>query len=164
MSSGGSLLDRRKAIAHKLINAQNHIKNHMKLSTGFNKSSDYPSTLGAGMGGSRLGRPRKTTTIDGGKRNGWKAFTHDLGRSIKSIGYDLSKPLGKAVRNVGTQAIQVGEKKASEKLAGMGRIKTPRVKSQKMEARGILVKSLMNSKGMTLPQASKYIKEHNLKY
>jgi hypothetical protein len=146
--------------------------------------------------------------ITGGKRNAFKQFTHDIGRSIKSIGYDLGNDLNKSVRKVGTKAIDVGTDIAISKLnaaqkinnkTGKGRgyglreikkpfmreytrdhqvepyskitglvagarIKKPRIKSQKMEARGQLLAKIMNERNMTLGQASKFIKESNMQY
>lgn len=59
-----------------------------------------------------------------------------------------------------TEAIEMDRTKQ-----GGGRVKKvkrTRVQGERMKKRGALIKKLMKEKGMTLPQASKYIKEHDL--
>jgi hypothetical protein len=53
---------------------------------------------------------------------------------------------------------------SSSTLSGLGKKaeKGPRKQSDKMKARAQIVKQVMSEKGLSLPQASKYVKEHGL--
>ena len=103
-------------------------------------------------------------TFHGGKRNAFKQFTHNLGRSVKSIAYDLSKPLDKAIRNVGAQGIKTGEELAINKLKGLsgGRMHLPKSGHKRNTARGDIVRAIMVQRNVNLPTASSIVKREGL--
>lgn len=137
-------------------------------------------------GSGRRGRPSKMKTavmsmedlgMEGGKkRYGVSRFVKDLGKISKAVGAkQFLKPIAQALT-----------KKAVEKISGAGRRGRPRKggallsgedsglsghypKSQSTaysggarKARAEIVKKVMKEKGLSLPMASKYVKEHGL--
>jgi hypothetical protein len=245
-------------IAERMMAIEDNVKHYMEPTSmgnglrihggdailqGYSNSTDYPSTLGAGRGistvssvirqpmihgTSRRGRPPMHPEVEGGKRNAFKEFTHNLGRSAKSIAIELSKPLGKSVKKVGEKAINVGEELAIKELekqlasggarrgrprktsiamldggnsggsksggkkmtlkslehsivkiaknptvqkaviaglTGLGRqpkATLPKSGHKRETARGAIVAEVMKKHSLSLPQASKYVKEHGL--
>ena len=82
------------------------------------------------------GRRRRTMKMDGG--SGFTDFFDDMASRLKPVVQPISEAF---------------TKKAVEKINGAGR---------KPNKRGEIVKKIMKEKGLNLPMASKYVKEHNL--
>jgi hypothetical protein len=103
-------------------------------------------------------------TFTGGKRNAFKEFTHKLGRGVKSIAIDLSKPLDSAIRNIGKAGIKSGEKIVIDKLEGLtgGKMRLPRSGNKRNTARGDIVRAIMVQRGVNLPTASSIVKREGL--
>lgn len=70
---------------------------------------------------------------------------------VKKVAPIVAPVYGTAL-STGLSAVGLGKKKPRKK----------RVTSEKMKKRGRLVSQLMKEEGMTLPEASRYIKENNL--
>jgi hypothetical protein len=96
-------------------------------------------------------------------------YVKQVGRDIKSIGHQvLSEALnsGKSalqnqiVSHYGASPENIAEMIPEAAMAAAGK-KRRRV-SEKTKKRHDLVRKLMREKGMTLPEASSYIKKHNL--
>ena len=88
--------------------------------------------------------PELSTVYKGGKKKyGVSRFVKDLGKISKAVGAkQFLKPIAEA-----------STKKAVEKIQGAGRGRN---------ARAEIVRKVMKEKGLNLPQASKYVKEHGL--
>lgn len=107
----------------------------------------------------------------GGDQNFWKDFGHGLatgvGRSLQygavPLGAILGGPQGAALGALGAVA---GKNLANKYgVAGMGRMhraKLPRSGHKRNTARGDIVRAVMSQQGLSLPQASKYVKAHGL--
>jgi hypothetical protein len=127
----------------------------------------------------------KHTGLHGGKFNFGKAiksgFKHaghvlapiakSVGNEAKSIGMNVLNKTADAAKqefannliNSGNKLLPSLEASAPEAmLAAAGKPKRKRAVSAKMQKRGMLIKKLMHEQGLTLPQASKYIKQHSL--
>ena len=99
------------------------------------------------IGGVRSGGVRSGGQISGGRKSKFLKGLEDFGEYIKPV----AKPI-----------LDVATKKAVEKLQGLGRKPKPTGGTKSKSARGALVSKLMREKGLSLGQASKYIKEHNM--
>ena len=139
-----------------------------------------------------VGSPIPTRLIGGkGKRVQLNEMQNGIevnrGGSMKSIGKIIkkgAKSLGKGVQHdviqpvaskyardqltkfITKEALPVAEEVAPLVLmaAGRGSGKAKRVISDKMRRRADLVKKLMREQGMSLPQASRHIKENGIEY
>lgn len=80
-----------------------------------------------------------------------------LGSVSKVAREQLKKETGYGVKSAGS--VKSGGKKCK---CGKGKCKCVNVNSGKKEQRAALVKKIMKEKSMTLPQASKYIKDNKL--
>ena len=115
------------------------------------------------------------------------SFFGKLGKSLKKefkhVGHILAPVAKSALNEAKSGAISIGNKLLSEgkealknealkqigatmgsegAMSAAGKPKRKRAVSAKMAKRHALVKKLMKEKGMTLPEASKYIKQNNL--
>lgn len=134
-----------------------------------------------------VGEPIPTRLIGGkGKRVQLNELQNGIevtrGGSIKSIGKMIkkgAKSIGKVVlkdviqpvaskyardqltKFITKEALPVAEEVAPLVLMAAGR---KRVISDKMRRRADLVRNIMNKQGMSLPQASRHIKENNIEY
>jgi hypothetical protein len=78
------------------------------------------------------------------------------GAGFLDVFSDMGKPFEKMVGvNPFDAGFQLGNKVIAPALLGEGRKRTP-------SKRNIIVKQIMKEKGLSLPQASKYVKENNL--
>lgn len=73
----------------------------------------------------------------------------DFSKDASKLGHDVSKELG--LQELGKEVLK---KEAKKQLTGKG--------SDKRSLRGAIVKKVMKEHGLSLPQASKYVKEHGL--
>jgi hypothetical protein len=99
-----------------------------------------------------------------------KNYAVDLGNKIKSEGKTIANNainqgktalinhLQSSLPSLAESAPMLGE----TALMAAGKPKRKRAVSAKMAKRGALIKKLMHEHSMTLPQASKYIKQHSL--
>lgn len=110
-----------------------------------------------------------------------------IGYAAKDAGkyiYDNMKSAGKnmlkGTEEIGTEleaaspeieaGLEVGAEGAAEyaplalMAAGMRKPKQKRVQSDRQKRRGLLIKKLMSAHGMTLPEASSYIRDQNIQY
>lgn len=85
-----------------------------------------------------------------------------FGRFLKNLGHDIKKVAptlaGVATTMLGQPELAPLAMRATKGIVGKG----SRKQSDKMKRRGELVRMLMREQGMTLPQASHYIKVNNL--
>ena len=88
------------------------------------------------------GRPRN---MQGGN------FFDDIGRSVFPIGKEIGKELYPVAKEV---AVPIAKEALTSYMKGSG--------IRKPTKRNLMVKELMLKHHMSLPEASKYIKEHNL--
>ena len=96
-----------------------------------------------------------------GKKAG-KAISNEV---IKQGSQQLGKYALEAGKDFLTYAPEIAEEGAPLLLAGgMKKPKRTRVLSDKEKRRHALVRKVMNEHGYSLPEASKYIKQHNLNY
>tara|TARA_B100002003_G_scaffold177284_1_gene165189 strand:- start:286 stop:867 length:582 start_codon:yes stop_codon:yes gene_type:complete len=96
-----------------------------------------------------------------GKKAG-KAISNEV---IKQGSQQLGKMALEGAKDFMTYAPVVAEEGAPLLLAaGMKKPKRKRLLSDKEKRRHILVRKIMNEHGCSLPEASKYIKQHNLTY
>lgn len=94
--------------------------------------------------------------VEGGSKFG--RFLKNLGRDIKKVGKKVAPALaGVATTIVGQPELAPLAMRATKAIVGKGR-----KQSDKMKRRGELVRMLMREQGMSLPQASHYIKVNNL--
>lgn len=122
--------------------------------------------------------------VTGGKFNFIKSMKH-LGRDIahsvrkagiQKIGKEIADVGVNQLKKIGTNLLSTAETVAPEVAeegaevaplavaAGMKKPRKKRVASQKEKNRHELIRQLMKEYGCTLPEASRYIKENNLRY
>lgn len=81
------------------------------------------------------------------------------GKKVKDYANDfMEMDLSELADNVGSEAMEMLKK--GRKMTGLGKKK--RKVSEKTKKRGALISKLMREEGMTLGEASRYIKENNL--
>jgi hypothetical protein len=87
-----------------------------------------------------------------GKKGRGRAYSFgDFSKDASKIGHEVSKELGLA--ELGKEVLRDSVKKT---LVGKGK------SGDKRSIRGAIVKKVMREHGLSLPQASKYVKEHGL--
>ena len=104
----------------------------------------------------KVGGVRSGGQVSGGASSGGARSGGRKSKFLKGL-----EDFGEYVAPVAKPVLSALTKKALEKIEGAGRKPTAGAKSK--SARGALVSKLMKSEGMSLGQASKYIKQHNLK-
>ena len=90
--------------------------------------------------------------------DGFKSVVKPVASVVKAVAPIVAPGAGHAVA-AGLGALGAGKKKRGGKVSG-GKVSG----GSKAKRRGALISSLMKTKGMSLGQASKYIKANNLKY
>ena len=89
-------------------------------------------------------------------------------KSLKKIGHSIGHALENQGSKIGSELINQGAKQVMKQITNPQNVEMAEESaggmSDKMRRRSILVKKLMKSKGLSLPEASKYIKQNNLKY
>lgn len=113
---------------------------------------------------SKTMEPRMSSGLRGGSMWGdfSKGFKIGFHGTLNPI-VKIAKPVSKAVGLKPVGEVLDAVKDVSGEIIGKGmKKKRKRVVSDKMRKRGMLIKKLMKEKGLTLPQASKYIKQNNL--
>jgi hypothetical protein len=110
-----------------------------------------PLLLAAGIDKPKRGRPRKT---HGGN------FFDDAFKGIKNVGktvYPIAKDIGRELLPIAKDiAVPLAKDAITTYMKGSG------VSKRQPTKRNIMIKQLMQKYNMSLPEASKYIKDHNL--
>lgn len=114
--------------------------------------------------GIQLGKETSKATIKIGANELGKSIVNtakDVGTSIKNGAVDMMNQAPAVAEEALPVAEEVGE---IAPLALAGGMKKKRQVSEKMKRRGELIKKIMKKYGCSLAEASKHIKEHDLKY
>jgi len=100
-----------------------------------------------------------------GVANAFDPNKNGFNDAMKKVGNEFTNP-NSILRGQVLPAVEQGAKVVSAvaPFVGLGMSGGKRKVSPKMKRRGAMVKSLMRSHGMTLPQASAYIKASGMKF